>query len=353
MEDDLINDIVRTCLAVDVKAARIYARFSLSSASPDLKAFWDRMAGEERMHARFWKELSNLADRGMVPQVFDSPGQVLDDLRKIDATAGELLEQSTQQPDIAGQFLIAYRLEFYTLHPAFESLFQSAMMLEGIRFNPGEEYEEHLDRFIEAMITFGRGAPAIELLGESLQRLWKNNRVLARQSSLDELTGVLNRRGFFNLVKPFVQLAWRNQYTVGVMMIDVDRFKLVNDRYGHQAGDKVLAEVARILRQSLRPYDMLGRYGGEEFIVFVTPFSPGNLMAMANKLRARVEEITGNDIPVTVSIGAASGRIEKDAETELRSLIATADRALYTAKKEGRNRVVCASAEATGEARVA
>ncbi|MBZ0157119.1 MAG: GGDEF domain-containing protein [Alphaproteobacteria bacterium] len=353
MEDILINDIIRACLAIDAKAATIYEILSKSAEIADLKLFWQRMAMEERKHIRFWKELSRLAKKGMVPQVFESPEQVLADIRKIEEKTRELLEQSRKGPDITTGFLIAYRLEFYALHPAFETLFQSAIKLDGSRFNPEDEYEEHINHFIEAMNKYGRVTPEIELLGESLQRLWKNNKILARQSSIDELTGILNRRGFFNLVRPFSHLAQRNKYQIGILLIDIDHFKAINDRYGHQAGDRVLADVARILRENLRTSDVLGRYGGEEFIIFVAPLSPESLStiaekeslsAMAEKLRSKVEETTKRTIRVTISIGASYGRIETDAEKEVLRLIALADKCLYDAKEQGRNRIICFSA---------
>lgn len=350
MENMVLSDIIRTCLAIDATAVRIYNLFSKSSENPDLKFFWERMAEEEKIHVRFWKELSRLAEKGMVPQVFEAPEQVLSDVRMIASKSRELLEQSAKGPDITTRFITAYRLEFYALHPAFETLFQSAGLLDGVRFNPENEYEEHINHFIEAMNKHGRVTPEIELLGESLQKLWKSNKRLSRQSTQDELTGVLNRRGFFNLVKPFIHLAWRNKYPVGILMIDLDHFKSINDKYGHQAGDKVLAEVAGILRVNVRPYDVLGRYGGEEFILFATSFSADGLSAIAEKLRSKVEEITRRTIGVTVSIGASYGLIVKDVEREMHNLITMADKCLYTAKKEGRNRIICTAIGPTDDA---
>ncbi len=105
---------------------------------------------------------------------------------------------------------------------------------ELIRPNPEDEYESHLKRFIDALNQFGKTSPEMELLGETLQRLWLENRNLARQSLYDNLTGTLNRRGFFDSIKPLSYLAQRSNLMVGIMMIDIDNFKTINDSYGHR-----------------------------------------------------------------------------------------------------------------------
>jgi diguanylate cyclase len=160
--------------------------------------------------------------------------------------------------------------------------------------------------------------------------------------------GILNRRGFFNTVGILAHLAKRRQYATGVMMIDIDHFKRVNDSYGHQTGDDVLSGAAEIIKNALRNTDVIGRYGGEEILVFLSPVEIDALPAIAEEIRHAVEEETRSQIPITVSIGVAGGIFQDSVEDELAALIWKADHCLYDAKNMGRNQVrVCLDEAAT------
>ena len=189
------------------------------------------------------------------------------------------------------------------------------------------------------LLRNGEGAPEIEMLGETLQLLWKKNRELVRQLSLDELTGIYNRRGFFNAAKPFLHLARRNRQAVGFMMLDIDDFKIVNDTLGHQKGDEALRSTARILQRGVRASDILGRYGGEEFIIFFSSVRKDSTFQLAEKIRIVVEKEMADHIPLTVSIGISAGELGEKVEEGMMLLIKEADNCLYSAKNSGKNRV--------------
>ena len=133
-------------------------------------------------------------------------------------------------------------------------------------------------------------------------------------------------------------------------MADVDHFKKINDTYGHLVGDAVLKEVGRRLADGVRSYDSVGRYGGEEFLVIVPGCKAADLVTSAERLRSSIAEssfeTSAGPLAVTLSVGAASGSndgLRQDIELLLRA----ADRALYVAKAEGRNRVAVAPAVQT------
>jgi diguanylate cyclase (GGDEF)-like protein len=167
---------------------------------------------------------------------------------------------------------------------------------------------------------------------------------LQRVAALDPLTGVYNRRfGLHRLTEEFGR-SIRSSDPLGVLMLDLDHFKAVNDTYGHLVGDRVLQAVVRATQQILREGDVLLRYGGEEFIIVLPGAGRDDLVKMAERVRRAVAEAeiteAGQRIPVTVSIGG-SGLPNKNA-TNPQELIGVADVALYTSKETGRDRCVIA-----------
>jgi diguanylate cyclase (GGDEF)-like protein len=168
-------------------------------------------------------------------------------------------------------------------------------------------------------------------------------------ASTDHLTGLLNRRAFMENAQTLRKRLARRGESVAVLMFDLDHFKSVNDRFGHSAGDEVLRLFARVTKASTRLDDIIGRFGGEEFIAIV----PGDI-EVAEKIAERVRTafenagavIENQPIAATVSIGAASSY---DAAMTVDALIAKADAALYRAKHEGRNRVVSTESESASE----
>lgn len=172
------------------------------------------------------------------------------------------------------------------------------------------------------------------------------NAQLAALSVTDELTGLYNRRHLDQRLAEEVALAKRHQFPLSCLMVDVDRFKRINDTFGHQEGDRVLQVVAQVLRESTRVSDVVGRYGGEEFMV-ITPGTPLlSACKLGERIRTRTEaqdvQAAGDVIHITVCIGVAQ---LGQADTP-ESLVASADRALYMAKRSGRNRVATEPQEA-------
>jgi diguanylate cyclase (GGDEF)-like protein len=167
------------------------------------------------------------------------------------------------------------------------------------------------------------------------------NAELDRVARIDMLTNIYNRRHLDEHLRSVISSARRHDRTIGVLIVDIDHFKNVNDEHGHLAGDAVLREVAARLAQAMRTEDALGRWGGEEFLAVLTDTPPEGVRVMAERLRQVIAAAPftlddGSQIRVTVSVGHASGT--EDAEV----LVHRADDALYVAKAEGRNRVAAA-----------
>jgi len=166
----------------------------------------------------------------------------------------------------------------------------------------------------------------------------------------DDLTGIWNRREMFRLLNEETSRADRHRRPLSLIMLDVDAFKLVNDTYGHQAGDTCLKQIARTIQDSVRSFDRVARYGGEEFAVILPETVGLDALAVAERIRARVAsqpisigEQNGVElrIPLTVSSGIAT--MAGSQSTSVDEMIREADASLYVAKTSGRNRCVAAA----------
>jgi diguanylate cyclase (GGDEF)-like protein len=170
-----------------------------------------------------------------------------------------------------------------------------------------------------------------------------------QQAVTDELTGLFNVRQFHSRLDNEIERAERFGQPMSLVMLDIDKFKSVNDTYGHQQGDRVLVEVARVLRRLSRDVDLPARYGGEEMAVVLPQTDLRGAELGAERMRAAIEGMQiqrldgGGLLPITASFGVASFPAEAGDKT---SLIAAADAALYRAKRGGRNRVERAEAQA-------
>ncbi len=177
---------------------------------------------------------------------------------------------------------------------------------------------------------------------EQLRAIKKELQVKAKQlehlANTDDLTGLNNRCRFLELLQKEIKRAERTGRALSLMMIDIDHFKRINDRFGHMAGDRVLSHFANLLLVHTREIDEAGRLGGEEFGITLPETTAKEALAIANRLKNKVENqrfvISSETIKITISIGIAALK-----ETETREqLLGRADAAMYTAKQKGRNR---------------
>jgi diguanylate cyclase (GGDEF)-like protein len=170
---------------------------------------------------------------------------------------------------------------------------------------------------------------------------------LERQATIDPLTQIYNRRALLAIVEKEITRAQRESLLFSVILMDIDHFKLVNDKYGHQYGDQVLSRFCQIISENLRSYDIFARYGGEEFVLFLPNTSGSDALKLAEKLRVIIHQSTFSGLsttsqetitqPITASFGVTESN-RKNRQWD--DLLSQADKALYQAKQQGRNRVV-------------
>ncbi len=183
----------------------------------------------------------------------------------------------------------------------------------------------------------------MHFISKMTERLQQANEELRIISEKDALTGIYNRRSFMIRLRQETEAARQNHSPLALVMIDIDYFKNVNDKLGHQAGDQVLIEITRIIAAELRATDFLARYGGEEFVLILPHTDINGARTIAERVRQSVEsrsqEIQGMPA-ITCSLGVAWSLL---GGMPLESLISKADKALYEAKGQGRNRVITAA----------
>jgi len=339
MKEDKTLQIVNICLKIDLVAQQAYFLMATLTEDQEMKDFWLQMSREEDLHIAYWQRFRNLAEKWQLPEVFENPDEIIYELESIIPKAEKLLERFKKKKDLISSITLSYRLEYYLLHPDFEVLLHFLGSAVGTQ-NPEDTYEHHINHLIELLNRQGETSSELELLGETLQRLWKENKRLAHQVATDSLTNVHNRRGFFTIATHMAHLTHRQRTLAGVMMMDIDNFKNLNDTYGHQVGDIVLKEIARVIAASSRISDIIGRYGGEEFCVFMPDIEADSILQVAERIRLAVFESRPNDIAVSISIGVVYGKISSNAPEDLHVMLQQADDNLYKAKREGKNKVI-------------
>lgn len=191
--------------------------------------------------------------------------------------------------------------------------------------------------FLELM----RERSAREALQEEIAKRLKLERQLLHQTRTDELTGATNRRYFMQLGEEEISRSHRYERPMSLLMIDLDHFKLVNDRYGHSVGDEALQRFSTLCRSTLRKPDIFGRLGGEEFAIIIPEESLDGAVQTAERLRSRVEEsFASTPYRLTVSIGVTE---LDDHDNTIGDLLRRADNMMYKAKHHGRNCVIAFS----------
>lgn len=263
-------------------------------------------------------------------------------LRRVRQTPPDLILLDVMLPDIDG-YEVARRLKSDESIPFIPIILVTAR-------DSTQDKVAGLDAGADDYLTKPINLPELEARVRSMLRikrlqdeLEEQKRELERLSITDELTGLYNYRHIRELVREEFERAKRTHDPVTVAMLDLDRFKAINDTYGHQAGDEVLKQMAEILRGTAREIDKIGRYGGEEFIVLLPGTDLDKATVFVERVRRKVAATAfdiGRDEPVRMTTSAGLASYPEAPVRDPESLIRLADEALYAAKAAGRNRVV-------------
>jgi two-component system, cell cycle response regulator len=263
-------------------------------------------------------------------------------LRQVREKAPDLLLLDVMLPDIDG-YEISRRIKGATDLPFIPIILVTAR-------DSTQDKVAGLDAGADDYLTKPINFPELEARVRSMLRikrlqdeLEEKNRELERLSISDGLTGLFNHRHIHGLLAEEYERVERTNDCMSVAMFDLDRFKSVNDTYGHQAGDRVLIDLAEILRETARDIDRLGRYGGEEFIALLPETCIEDAAVFVERVRREVARRAfdiGRDEPLRMTLSAGVATYPHELVDSVESLVRLADEALYTAKAAGRDRVV-------------
>jgi diguanylate cyclase (GGDEF)-like protein len=340
MSTDLQIDVLRQCMEIDSIAYQVYASFARGETNSERRQLWEALGRDEADHIRYWKVLAQLHEQGVAREYFDEPVALRATLQSASRSLHEIMHSMHDGMTGQERLTIACLLELTFLHQPLLQALRFARTTDAAE-DPLEAYNRHLQTFLDGV---GRLGSSLDLRTsvEALRRLWTNTRLLIDRAITDPLTGLLNRRGLRDTSFPMANLAKRNEGTIAVGMADIDHFKSINDAHGHEMGDRVLVAVAAAIKRSVRASDLVARFGGEEFLVFLSDLDASRAASIGEKIRIEVERSRPEDIDVTVSVGVACATLGRssDVDAALEALTKAADERLYRAKEAGRNRVV-------------
>jgi len=224
----------------------------------------------------------------------------------------------------------------FLLLPAVVSLLTFGVVYLNHRYVLGVRETNPLHYAAPLLTAFAFGV-LVTLLLKFYLLLKEKERKLKELALTDELTGLPNRRALMEMLELEIERARRHRRPLSFALLDLDDFKQINDTYGHLVGDRVLRELAFLIRRNLRSTDVVGRFGGEEFMIIMPETDFNRAVYIMERIRRSTEQTFFDPVgSLSISIGVTEFR----EEDTLQTLIARADEHLYTAKREGKNRVV-------------
>jgi diguanylate cyclase (GGDEF)-like protein len=344
----MMEVILSRCIALDTAAQETYSRLAEVCSDPQLAEVFRRMSAEEWAHVEWWTELKDAYLAGRVPAPIDTSSLQI----AVDETMqnmGSLLEVDFGTLSIDQMLELAVHMEFFMMDPAFGELFD--LFDPSATHHHRSSYSRHVMRIVGEVEKRYTDKIMAAFLARILMRTFRDQERLSALATRDPLTGLYNRRGLYSHLVQWASWSERYEHALGVLIIDVDHFKQVNDSYGHPAGDQALVKVAAALQGAVRDSDLVGRYGGDEFAVLAPETTRAALEALAHRVLEGVRatalgpQFDGHKL--TASVGAAF--VQHGRGTTPEALLACADRSLYAAKSAGRDQVGDAVDAATSE----
>jgi len=332
-----MKEILELCIALDSTAVVVYQALADACTDEPAERTFRALGIEEKTHVEWWVELRDAWAAGLVPDIADE-SDLLFRLTELSHEIELALPDSYGGLSTDQMLDLAAHLEFYMLDPAFGELLD--LTGPGSSSNHREAYSRHVMRLVDAIQERHSRSDLSHFLARVLARAFRDQQRLVSLATHDQLTGLYNRRGFYGYVRQWAAWASRYGHPVGIILVDIDHFKAINDTFGHPAGDEALCAIAVALGDAVRTSDIVGRHGGDEFAILAPETDAEELARLMYRVldivRATDFSVGGTPVSLSVSVGGAYILGDTPATSEM--LTSAADHSLYEAKEAGRDR---------------
>lgn len=338
-----MQQLLTLCVRVDELANAAYVDMADRCVDEDVSQILGRLAVEEAAHVGWWRDLLEAWNEGLLPDMWTDSDEALARLREVVSEIEATAPGGTGPLDAETALTAAVRLEFYALDPVFAEMLDLAE--PGVSRTRSDAYSRHVERLVDAVERHFPAGSLTQFLAHVLTRTQRENRLLTAYATRDVLTGLANRRALMTQLVQWTAWAGRYGHPVALLLVDIDRFKQVNDTYGHLTGDDVLRAFSATITSAVRGADFAARYGGDEFAIIAPELDAADAQVLAHRVLDAVRKIAvvgpgGGVVKTSTSIGI--GVLNGPAEPHPRPvdlLLAAADHSLYAAKQAGRDRV--------------
>ena len=332
-----MRDIIELCIELDTAAIDTYGLLAASCQDPAIARLFEQMGREEKAHVGWWNDLLEAWDSGLVPPVSDED-ELRTSLQELARDVHEAVPADCSAMSVDEMLSVAAHLEFYMLDPAFAELID--LVRPSSRIDVRDAYSRHIMRLVNTIEERHNRTELSHFLARALARALRDQQRLSKLATQDPLTELYNRRGFYGYLRQWVSYSARYGHPLSVLLVDIDRFKTINDTYGHPAGDEALKTVASALRSAVRTSDIVGRYGGDEFAILAPETNRDELVQLMDRVLGAIREtqvaFERTCVQLTVSVGGSF--VSDGIPVTPEQLLAAADQALYQAKDAGRDR---------------
>ena len=330
-----MRDILALCVELDTAAVETYERLAAACDDSEMSGLFAKMGKEEESHVEWWTDLLQAWESGLVPPVSDEQ-ELLSSLQALAVDVRSAVPSEYADLSVDQMLSVAAHMEFYMLDTAFAELLDQ--VLPSRHVDVREAYTRHIMRLVEAIESRHDRTNLSHFLARALSRALRDQQRLSRLATQDPLTGLYNRRGFFSYVQHWVAYATRYAHPLSVLLVDVDRFKTINDRFGHPAGDEALKTVAAALRRGIRDSDIVGRYGGDEFAILAPETDRDDLEALMQRVLEAIRDTKLDPAGHGLTVSMGGSFVSDGVPVTSEQMLAAADQALYEAKAKGRDR---------------
>jgi diguanylate cyclase (GGDEF)-like protein len=336
-----MREILESCVRIDESAQAAYLDVQARCTDDAVATLCGYLAADKGTQAQWWRDLVEEWAAGRVPRTWAGEEEVAVDLTAATDELAAIAGTASGPLDAQAALMAAARIEYPTLDPVFAELIE--LSEPGLARTRHEAYSHHIDALASAFERTFEPESTEWLMATVLRRTHRNNLSLSRYSTRDALTGLGNRRALAAQAGQWASWSARYGGAMSFVLVDVDEFRIVNDVWGHHVGDRVLVELAKAIRSTVRSADLVTRLGNDEFIVLAPELEPEGARVLADRLLSNIRALrvaAEGDAYLTLTASAGIVTVFDPPNSEPRGLdemLAAADLSLSSAKRAGRD----------------